>query len=59
MDARIDPVWAQAMIDVLVEAKDAVADAVATGHRALDAEAPAGFQDCYRQAMLCGIAANP
>jgi transposase len=58
-DTRHDPAWAQAMIDVLVEAKDAVADAVATGHGALDAETLAGFQDRYRQAALCGIAANP
>jgi transposase len=47
------------MTDVLVEAKDAVADAVATGYDALDAETLAGFQDRYRQAALCGIAANP
>ncbi|MEV6949763.1 IS66 family transposase, partial [Streptomyces sp. NPDC051172] len=58
-DTRTDPAWAQAMIDVLIEAKDAVADAVATGHDALDAETLTNFQDRYRQATLCGIAANP
>jgi transposase len=54
-----DPAWAQSMIDVLLEAKSAVADAVADGRDALSAEALAGFQDRYRQAALCGIAANP
>lgn len=54
-DTRRDPAWAQAMTDVLLEAKNAVADAVA----ALPADILAGFQDRYRQAALCGIAANP
>jgi transposase len=56
---RRDPVWAQAMIDVLVEAKDAVADAVAAGQGVLPVDVLAGFQDRYRNAALCGIAANP
>lgn len=58
-DIRHDPTWAQAMIDVLIEAKDAVADAVAAGRYALADETLASFQDRYRQAALCGIAANP
>jgi transposase len=58
-DTRRDPAWAQAMIDVLLEAKDAVADALAAGHSLLPAKSLADFQDRYRQAALCGIAANP
>jgi transposase len=58
-DTRTDPAWAQAMTDVLLEAKNAVADAVADGRDALPADILAGFQDRYRQAALCGIAANP
>lgn len=58
-DTRRDPAWAKAMIDVLLEAKDAVADAAAAGQGALVPEALTGFQDRYRQAALCGIAANP
>lgn len=58
-DARRDPAWAQSMIDVLLEAKDAVAHAVAGGHDALPVDALADFQGRYRQAALCGIAANP
>ncbi|MER6539090.1 hypothetical protein ABT215_35960 [Streptomyces sp900105755] len=50
-DARHAPSWAQTMIDVLVEAKDAVADT-------LDTQTLAGLQDRYRQASY-GIAANP
>jgi transposase len=53
-DTRRDQAWAKAMIDVLIEAKDAVADAAAAGHDTL-----AAFQDRYRQAALCGISANP
>ena len=37
-DTRHDPTWARAMIDVLIEAKDAVADAMAAGRDALAAE---------------------
>jgi transposase len=51
--------WAKAMIDVLVEAKDAVAVALAAGQSSLAPDALVGFQDRYRQAWLCGIAANP
>lgn len=58
-DARRDPAWAKAMIDVLIEAKDAVADAAAAGQDALAPGTLTGFQDRYRQAALCGIAANP
>jgi len=58
-DVRRDSAWAKAMIDVLIEAKDAVADAAASGQSALAPEALTGFQDRYRQAALCGIAANP
>jgi transposase len=58
-DTRRDPAWAQAMIDVLTEAKDAVADALAAGESTLAPAALTGFQDRYRQAALCGIAANP
>ena len=38
-DTRRDPAWAKAMIDVLLEAKDAVADAVAAGQDALAPDA--------------------
>jgi transposase len=58
-DARRDPAWAKAMIDVLIEAKDAVAEAAAAGQSALAPHTLTGFQDRYRQAVLCGIAANP
>jgi transposase len=58
-DTRTDPAWAKAMIDVLIEAKDAVADALAAGHSALAPDTLAALQDRYRQAALCGIAANP
>ena len=58
-DTRTDPAWAKAMIDVLLEAKTAVAAAVTDGRDALEADLLAGFQDRYRQAALCGIAANP
>lgn len=58
-DTRRDQAWAQALIDVLVEAKDAVADTAAAGHSRLPAQSLADFQDRYRQAALCGIAANP
>ncbi len=58
-DTRHDPTWARAMIDVLIEAKNAVADAMAAGHDALADETLVPFQDRYRQAALCGIAANP
>lgn len=58
-DTRRDQTWAQAMIDVLVEAKDAVADTAAAGQDALAPDTLTGFQDRYRQAALCGIAANP
>ena len=57
-DTSRDPAWAKAMIDVLIEAKDAVADALAAGRDALAVDALAGFQDRYRQAALCGIAVN-
>jgi transposase len=57
-DTRRDTDWAQAMIDLLVEAKNAVADAVSDCRDALPADVLAGFQDPYRQAALCGIAAN-
>jgi transposase len=58
-DARRDASWAKAMTDVLLEAKDAIADAVAAGQSALAPATLAGFQDRYRQAALCGIAASP
>lgn len=58
-DTRHDQTWAQAVIDVLIEAKDTVADAAAAGHDSLAPDALAGFQSRYRQAALCGIAANP
>ncbi|MCY0963559.1 IS66 family transposase, partial [Streptomyces sp. H27-H5] len=58
-DTRRDPAWAQAMIDVLIGAKDAVAQALAAGQDALAPAALAAFQEDYRQAALCGIAANP
>ncbi|PZT75713.1 MULTISPECIES: IS66 family transposase [unclassified Streptomyces] len=58
-DTRRDPAWAQSMIDVLLEAKDAVAHAVAGGHDALPVDTLTGLQDRYRQAALCGITANP
>jgi transposase len=58
-DTRRDPAWAKAMIDVLIEAKNAVTDALAAGHDTLDPDTLTGFQDRYRQAALCGISANP
>jgi transposase len=58
-EKRHDTAWAQAVIGVLLEAKTAIADAVADEHDSLPAEVLAGFQDRYRQAALCGIAANP
>jgi transposase len=58
-DTRRDPAWAKAMTDVLIEAKDAVADALAAGQDTLAPDTLTGFQDRYRQAALCGIAANP
>jgi transposase len=58
-DTRHDPAWAQAMIDVLVEAKDTVADALATGHNALDPGVLTDFQERYRHAVLCGFATHP
>jgi len=58
-DTRRDPAWAKAMTDVLLDAKKAVADAAATGQDALAPAALTGLQDRYRQAVLCGIAANP
>ncbi len=58
-DTRGDQAWAKAMIDVLIEAKDAVADALAAGQSALAPDTRTIFQDRYRQAALCGIAANP
>lgn len=58
-DTRRDPTWATTMIQVLIEAKTAVADAVASGQDALAADVLVGFQDRYRHATLCGIAANP
>ncbi|MFD8337919.1 transposase [Streptomyces solisilvae] len=54
-----DPAWAQAMIDVLTEAKEAVADAAAAGHHALAPDTLTCFQDRYQQAALFGIAGNP
>lgn len=58
-DTRRDPAWAKAVIDVLIEAKDAVADALAAGRDALAPDALTSLQDRYRHAALCGIAANP
>lgn len=58
-DTRTDPAWAKAMIDVLLKAKTAVAAAVTDGRDALEADLLAGFEDRYRQAALCGIAATP
>lgn len=58
-DARHNTSWAQAMIDVLIEAKDAVADAVSPGQDQLAPDALAAFQGRYRQAALCGISAHP
>lgn len=58
-DTRRDTAWAQAVIDVLLEAKDAVAEALAAGQDALAPAALTDFQDRYRQAALCGIAVNP
>ncbi|MEU3283344.1 IS66 family transposase [Streptomyces antibioticus] len=58
-DDRHDTSWAQAMIDVLIEAKDAIADAVRAGESRLTPDVLDGFQDRYRQAALCGIAAHP
>jgi hypothetical protein len=48
-----------ATVDVLIEAKDAAADALAAGHDALAPDTLTGLQGRYRQAALCGIAANP
>ncbi|MGW0631458.1 hypothetical protein [Streptomyces sp. NPDC002758] len=36
-----------------------VADALAAGQHHLDTHAPTGFQERYRHAALCGIAAHP
>ena len=58
-DTRRDPAWAQAMIDVLLRAKAAVALAVTAGETVLAPDLLAGFQERYRQAALCGVAANP
>jgi transposase len=58
-DNRHDTSWAQAMIDVLIEAKDAIADAVTAGESHLGPDALDGFQERYRQAALCGISAHP
>jgi transposase len=58
-DTTRDTSWAQAMIDVLVDAKNAVGDAVHTGEDHLAPGALAAFQDRYRQAALCGISAHP
>lgn len=58
-DARRDTTWAQAVIDVLLEAKDAVAEALAAGQDALAPATLKDFQNRYRQAALCGIAAHP
>ncbi|WP_103542774.1 transposase [Streptomyces sp. SM1] len=46
-DARRDPAWAKAMIDVLIEAKDAVAEVAAAGQSALAPHTLTGFQDRY------------
>ncbi|MFC5954038.1 IS66 family transposase [Streptomyces pratens] len=58
-DTRRDPTWATTMIQVLIEAKTAVADAVAAGQDTLAPDTLTGFRDRYRHAALCGIAANP
>jgi transposase len=58
-DTRTDTAWTQAAIEVLLEAKDAVADALAAGLSALAPQTLAAFQERYRQAWLCGIAAHP
>jgi transposase len=58
-DTRRDPAWANTMIQTLIEAKDAVADAAAAGHDALTPATLSTFQERYRQAALCGISANP
>lgn len=58
-DTRTDPAWAQAMIDVLLDAKNAVDDALTEGREPLSPEVLAGFQDRYHHAALCGIATNP
>ncbi|MFC7219752.1 IS66 family transposase [Streptomyces polyrhachis] len=58
-DTRRDTSWAQVMIDVLIEAKDAVAVALTAGQHALAPVALDGFQERYRNAALCGIAAHP
>ncbi len=58
-DTHRDPAWAKAMIDVLIEGKDAVAEALAAGRDALGPEILASFQERYRQAARCGISVNP
>jgi transposase len=58
-DTRRDPTWAKAMTEVLLDAKAAVARTVANGDNALPADILTALQDRYRQAALCGIAANP
>lgn len=58
-DEKHDTSWAQAMIDVLIEAKDAVADALTAGEAHLAPDTLARFEEGYRQAALCGISAHP
>lgn len=55
----IGPVRSSTCPRSAIEAKDAVADAAAAGQYALARDTLTGFQARYRQAALCGIAANP
>ncbi|QGZ50780.1 hypothetical protein GPZ77_22525 [Streptomyces sp. QHH-9511] len=47
------------MIDVLIEAKTAVADAAAAGQSAPAPATLTAFRDRHQHAALCGISANP
>ena len=58
-DTRRDTAWVKAVIDVLIEARDAVADTLTAGQDELAPGTLTGFQGCYRQAALCAVAANP
>ncbi|MEU7371562.1 hypothetical protein AB0B92_39510 [Streptomyces hygroscopicus] len=53
------PAWAKAVIDLLIEAADAVADALAAGQDAHAPGAPPGFQGRCRQEALCRAACRP
>lgn len=57
-DTTRDTAWAKAAITVLLDAKAAVAEAVAAGRPALEPDQLAGFRHDFEQAALCGIAAT-